>query len=131
MPGSAPERSQQRSPARRGLLQTGSLKAELCVRGKAAMEQFAIEYGIRYATCGKLIVALDSSELVPRDLEARGRANGVPGLRMVGPREMAEIEPHAAGIRACTCRAPASSTSAGGRGTDRQLVAAGVDSTRS
>jgi L-2-hydroxyglutarate oxidase len=79
----------------------GSLKAELCVRGKAAMERFATEHGIPYSTCGKLIVALDSSELGRLgDLEARGRANGVPGLRMVGPREMAEIEPHAAGIRA-------------------------------
>ena len=79
----------------------GSLKAELCVQGKAAMERFADEHGIRYETCGKLIVALDSSELGRlADLEARGRANGVPGLRMIGPREMAEIEPHAAGIRA-------------------------------
>ena len=79
----------------------GSLKAELCVRGKAAMEQFAAEHGVSYATCGKLIVALDTSELGRlADLEARGRANGVPGLRMVGPREMAEIEPHVAGVRA-------------------------------
>jgi L-2-hydroxyglutarate oxidase len=79
----------------------GSLKAELCVQGKAAMERFAEEHGVRYETCGKLIVALDSSELGRlADLEARGRANGVAGLRMVGPREMAEIEPHAAGIRA-------------------------------
>jgi L-2-hydroxyglutarate oxidase len=79
----------------------GSLKAELCVQGKAAMEQFATEHGIRYETCGKLIVALDSSELGRlADLEARGRANGVAGLRVIGPAEMAEIEPHAAGIRA-------------------------------
>jgi (S)-2-hydroxyglutarate dehydrogenase len=81
--------------------QPGSLKAELCVQGKAAMERFAAENEIPYATCGKLIVALDASELGRlADLEARGRANGVPGLRMIGPREMAEIEPHAAGIRA-------------------------------
>ena len=79
----------------------GSLKAKLCVQGKSAMERFADEHGIRYQTCGKLIVALDSGELGRlADLEARGRANGVPGLRMVEPREMAEVEPHAAGIRA-------------------------------
>ena len=79
----------------------GSLKAKLCVQGKSAMERFADEHGIRYQTCGKLIVALDSGELGRlADLEARGRANGVPGLRMIEPPEMAEVEPHAAGIRA-------------------------------
>ena len=79
----------------------GSLKARLCVQGKSAMERFADEHGLRYQTCGKLIVALDRSELGRlADLEARGQANGVPGLRMIEPREMAEVEPHAAGIRA-------------------------------
>jgi len=79
----------------------GSLKAQLCVQGKAAMELFADEHGIRYETCGKLIVALDESELGPlADLEERGRSNAVPGLKMVGPEELREIEPHAAGIRA-------------------------------
>jgi L-2-hydroxyglutarate oxidase len=79
----------------------GSLKAELCVKGKAAMERFAAEHGIPYETCGKLIVALDSSELGRlADLEVRGRANGVTGLRTIGPGEMAEIEPYAAGVRA-------------------------------
>ena len=79
----------------------GSLKAKLCVQGKTAMERFAEEHGIGYETCGKLIVAIEESELARlADLEARGRANGVPGLRMVGPEECAEIEPHAAGIRA-------------------------------
>ena len=80
----------------------GSLKAQLCVQGKTAMERFADEHGIGYETCGKLIVAVDESELGRlADLEQRGKANGVPGLRMVGPEELREIEPHAAGIRAC------------------------------
>lgn len=79
----------------------GSLKAQLCVQGKTAMERFADEHGIGYETCGKLIVAVDESELGRlADLEQRGKANGVPGLRMVGPEELREIEPHAAGIRA-------------------------------
>lgn len=79
----------------------GSLKARLCVEGKARMERFAEEHGIPYETCGKLIVAVDESELGRLDdLLERGRANGVPGLRMVGPDEIREIEPHAAGVRA-------------------------------
>jgi L-2-hydroxyglutarate oxidase LhgO len=79
----------------------GSLKARLCVAGKVLMEQYAEEHGIPFERCGKLIVALDESELAPlAELEARGHANGVPGLRMVGAEELREIEPHAAGIRA-------------------------------
>jgi (S)-2-hydroxyglutarate dehydrogenase len=79
----------------------GSLKAQLCVEGKARLERFAEEHQIPYQTCGKLIVALNKGELGRlADLESRGRANGVPGLRMIGRAEMAEIEPHAAGLRA-------------------------------
>src|SRR5918992_547993 len=107
----------------------GSLKAELCVQGKVAMEQFATEHQIPHQTCGKLIVALDSSELGRlADLDARGRANGVPGLRMIGPREMAEIEPHAAGIRAL--HVPGTGIIDFGQvvsALTRQLVDAGVD----
>lgn len=79
----------------------GSLKARLCVEGKAQMEEFADEHGISYETCGKLIVALDRRELGRlEDLYERGLANGVPGLRRVGAAELKEIEPHAAGIEA-------------------------------
>ena len=79
----------------------GSLKARLCVAGKVLMERFAEEHDIQVDRCGKLIVALDEQELKPlAELEARGHANGVPGLRMLGPEELREVEPHAAGIRA-------------------------------
>ncbi|MCW3024132.1 MAG: lhgO, partial [Conexibacter sp.] len=79
----------------------GSLKARLCVEGVRDMYAFCEEHGIAHERCGKVIVALEPSEL-PRldELEARGRANGVPGLRRIGPEELAEIEPHAAGIAA-------------------------------
>jgi L-2-hydroxyglutarate oxidase LhgO len=81
--------------------QPGSLKAQLCVRGKRLVEEFATEQGIPFESCGKLIVALDDGELGRLDaLHDRGRANGVPGLRMVGAAELREIEPHAAGVRA-------------------------------
>jgi 2-hydroxyglutarate dehydrogenase len=79
----------------------GSLKARLCVEGVRELYAFCDEHGVAYERCGKVIVALDTSEL-PRldDLEARGRANGVPGLRRLGPAELAEVEPHAAGVAA-------------------------------
>jgi L-2-hydroxyglutarate oxidase len=79
----------------------GSLKARLCVEGVRELYAFCDEHGVAYERCGKVIVALHTSEL-PRldDLEARGRANGVPGLRRLGPAELAEVEPHAAGLAA-------------------------------
>ena len=81
--------------------QPGSLKARLCVRGKQLMEEYAVEQGIPFETCGKLIVALDDGELGRlANLLERGLANGVPGLREVGPAELREIEPYAAGLRA-------------------------------
>lgn len=81
--------------------QPGSLKAQLCVAGKERMERYAEEHSIPFERCGKLIVALEESELGRLDeLGRRGAANGVPGLRMVGADELREIEPHAAGIRA-------------------------------
>ena len=79
----------------------GSLKARLCVAGAAAMVQFCREQGIPHQVCGKVIVATAEDEL-PRleELRKRGEANGLTGLRMIGPEELREIEPHAAGLRA-------------------------------
>jgi L-2-hydroxyglutarate oxidase len=46
-------------------------------------------------------VASDESELDRLEqLRERGQANGVPGLRAIGPEELREFEPHARGIRA-------------------------------
>lgn len=78
----------------------GSLKARLCHAGREEIERFADDHGVARARTGKLVVALDRSEDAALDaLAARARANGVPGLREVGPAEMTEIEPHAAGHR--------------------------------
>jgi (S)-2-hydroxyglutarate dehydrogenase len=79
----------------------GSLKAKLCVTGARLMYEFCDEHGIRYERCGKVIVATDKTELGRlTDIEARGHANGVAGLRRIGPEELAELEPHASGVAA-------------------------------
>jgi L-2-hydroxyglutarate oxidase len=77
----------------------GSLKARLCREGKATIEAFAATHDIPFERCGKLVVALDESE-IPRlaALRERAEANGVSGLEEVGPERIHEIEPHAAGI---------------------------------
>ena len=62
----------------------GSLKARLCRRGVGLLQAYCAERGLPYDACGKLIVALDAGELARLDaLEARARANGVPGLARV------------------------------------------------
>lgn len=79
----------------------GSLKAQLCAEGRDAMYAFCDEHEIPYEKCGKLIIALDESELPALDeLERRGIENNVPGLRRLRGDEIAEIEPHAVGAAA-------------------------------
>ncbi len=79
----------------------GSLKARACVAGKARLIRFCEEHGIRYELCGKVIVATHEQEL-PRleQLYQRGLANGVPGLELIGPERLHEIEPYVFGIKA-------------------------------
>ena len=78
----------------------GSLKARLCREGKVELERFADEHGIPYRHCGKLVVALDETE-IPRlmALKERAVANGVEGLEEVGPEKIRDLEPHVSGTR--------------------------------
>jgi 2-hydroxyglutarate dehydrogenase len=79
----------------------GSLKARMCVEGARAMYALCEEHGIPHERCGKLIVARSEAELARLDeLERRGRANGVPGLRRLRAEEIAQVEPHAVGAAA-------------------------------
>lgn len=105
----------------------GSLKARLCREGKAELEAFAEAHAIPFRHIGKLVVAVDASELSRFEaLRARAEANGVPGLEVVGPERMREIEPHTRGLRGlwspttgvidyrAVCRALADEITAGG-----------------
>ena len=79
----------------------GSLKARLCSRGRELLEDYCSEHGIAYDECGKLVVAVDPSELGRFDaLEQTAVRNGVPGLERVGAERIREIEPHAVGLAA-------------------------------
>jgi L-2-hydroxyglutarate oxidase len=77
----------------------GSLKARNCVEGREALYRFCAGHGIPHERCGKIVVATRQKEL-PRldELERRGRANGLQGLRRLDPEEIRRHEPHAAGI---------------------------------
>jgi L-2-hydroxyglutarate oxidase len=77
----------------------GSLKARLCVEGARELYEYCQARGIASEACGKVIVATNPSELSRLDdLERRGKANGVPGLRRIDATGIEALEPHARGI---------------------------------
>lgn len=78
----------------------GSLKAQNCRAGKQAMEAFCQSESIAYELCGKVIVAVDESEISALEkIEQRGRANGVECERIERDR-LTELEPHVRGVAA-------------------------------
>jgi (S)-2-hydroxyglutarate dehydrogenase len=79
----------------------GSLKARLCVEGARALLEYCDRRGIPCERNGKLILATGEAELERLDeLERRGVANEVPGLRRLEASEIAEVEPGARGLAA-------------------------------
>jgi len=72
----------------------GSLKAALCVRGRALLYRYCSVKGIPYSRCGKLIVATAAHQ---RDALAalcvRGQANGVEDLKLLTASEIKHQEP--------------------------------------
>lgn len=77
----------------------GSLKATNCAAGRELLYRFCEEHQLAHERCGKLVVATRPEELPALcELERRGLANGLAGLRRVGPEEIREREPHAAGL---------------------------------
>jgi L-2-hydroxyglutarate oxidase len=79
----------------------GSLKARACARGRSLLERFCEEHGVPFERCGKIVVAT-SAEEVPRldELERRGKANGLGGIKRLSAEELHEHEPNAAGVAA-------------------------------
>ena len=76
----------------------GSEKARLAREGIRAMTEYCRHHGITHEICGKLVVATEAAELPALDeMLARGRANGLQGLRRLSPEEMREREPHVRG----------------------------------
>jgi L-2-hydroxyglutarate oxidase len=77
----------------------GSLKARNCTEGREAMYRFCQDHGIAHEQCGKVVVATRGREIPSLDeLERRGGANGIQGMKRLKRQELREYEPHAAGI---------------------------------
>ena len=96
----APDRAQQRGVALRPVLQAGFDEgAHWRSRESGRMAAFCEQHGVPYELCGKTVVATEPEE-IPRlhALLERGRANGLEGLQLLGPEQIREFEPHAAGL---------------------------------
>ncbi len=82
----------------------GSLKARLCVRGKALMYAFCEQRHVPHRRIGKLVVATDAAQ---RDALAHvlvnGRASGVDDLEAMDAAAVAAIEPAVACVGAVWC----------------------------
>lgn len=79
----------------------GSLKAVLTRRGVDLLHTYCRERELPYEEFGKVIVAVDPSEL-PRlhDLAERAKQNGIPDTRLMDTAELRDREPHVEGIAA-------------------------------
>ena len=79
----------------------GSLKARFCVQGAADIVRFCQSHKISHAICGKLIVATaEDQRPALEELHRRAIANRVSGVRILGPEQLREFEPHATGVAA-------------------------------
>jgi L-2-hydroxyglutarate oxidase len=79
----------------------GSLKAKNCVDGYNQLVSFCSKENIPFEICGKVIVAVDSSELKRLDdIYERGIANGLAKIKIISKSELKEIEPYADGVKA-------------------------------
>lgn len=76
----------------------GSLKARLCVRGKALLYDYLAKHAVPHACCGKLIVAPRAEDRTRLEAIAqRARSCGVVDLEYVTAEDIGAMEPHVFG----------------------------------
>lgn len=88
------------------LYKTGSLKAICAVEGNKEFDAVARELDVPFKRTGKLIVGFTPEHRrALENFKARGEANGVEGLEMIGRSRMDELDPSAGGNFAMWCPA--------------------------
>ena len=75
---------------------TGSLKAQLCVRGRRLLYPFLDAHAVGYDKCGKIVVATSEAEIARvQAIAKQAGINGVEGLRLLTAAEVKAMEPEA------------------------------------
>jgi len=75
----------------------GSLKAQLCVQGKALLYAYCAERGIGHQRCGKLIVATSDAQVMQlQAIVQKAVANGVNDLVLLSAAQAQTLEPQLA-----------------------------------
>ncbi|MEM6769888.1 MAG: L-2-hydroxyglutarate oxidase [Bacteroidota bacterium] len=79
----------------------GGTRARLCHEGYNLLLEFCAQENVPYRLTGKFIVAVAEREITGlREIERRGKANGLTDLRWMTGAEMREHSPHTGGIAA-------------------------------
>ena len=72
----------------------GSLKAQLCVRGRELLYGYCAHHGVEYRRCGKLIVATKPGQIAELEGIARSaHRNGVEDLHLIDRKDALRLEP--------------------------------------
>jgi len=72
----------------------GTVKARLCVRGKALLYDYCHRYAVPHRRCGKVIVACEPSQVkTVKEYIRKGADNGVPDLVWLERSEVEALEP--------------------------------------
>ncbi len=86
---------------------TGTLKAKLNVAGSKMMKKVTDELGVKYKNNGSLVIGFgDEDKAVLTELLARGNANGVAGLELLGADKLHKKEPNISANATCALYAP-------------------------
>jgi L-2-hydroxyglutarate oxidase LhgO len=78
---------------------TGSLRAQLCVRGRRLLYPFLDSHGVAYERCGKIVVASGEAEVARVEAVAeQARLNDVEDLEMLTAAQVRAREPEARAV---------------------------------
>lgn len=73
---------------------TGSLKAQLCVRGKQLLYDYCTSHAVPHQRCGKFIVATREDQIAQlQAIQAKAAANGVTDLVLLDQEQALAAEP--------------------------------------
>ena len=80
---------------------TGSLKARLCVGGRALLYRYCEAHGVEHRRCGKLLVATNAAQRGQlAQIQAQAARNGVHDLRVLDAAQARTLEPELAAVAA-------------------------------